>query len=90
MYPRIIFVTVLVISLLLVGCASQPDAQPTPSNEPTQKPLVHVRLPVGYIPNIQFAPFYLAMEMGFFEEQGIEIELHYSYENDAVALVGAD
>lgn len=87
---KTIMISMLTISLLLAGCASQPTAQPTPAIEPTTKPLVHVRLPVGYIPNIQFAPLYVAMDRGFFEEQGIEVELDYSYETDAVALVGAN
>ncbi len=87
---RNVFISLLTISILLAGCASQPAAQPTPSIEATSKPLVHVRLPVGYIPNIQFAPLYVAMDRGFFEEQGIEVELDYSYETDAVALVGAN
>lgn len=87
---RTILIGALTIFLILAGCASPPAAQPTPSIEPTAKPRVHVRLPVGYIPNIQFAPLYVAMDRGFFEEQGIEVELDYSYETDAVALVGAN
>lgn len=87
---RNLIIYALTISLLMAGCGIQPAAQPTPTIEATDKPLVHVRLPVGYIPNIQFAPLYVAMDRGFFEEQGIEVELDYSYETDAVALVGAN
>jgi NitT/TauT family transport system substrate-binding protein len=44
---------------------------------------------MGYIPNIQFAPFYVAIQKGYFREAGIEIDFDYKFETDGVKLVGS-
>ncbi len=79
--------------LLLFGLTScrlpGPDWQQVKPGEDGSDQTVQIRLPMGYIPNIQFAPFYVAVENGYFREAGIEIEFDYSFETDGVALVGA-
>ncbi len=72
---------VLLLALTACSYALSPTAPPQ---------LTHIRLPLGYIPNIQFAPLYVAVEKGYFADAGIEVEFDYSFETDATALVGAD
>jgi NitT/TauT family transport system substrate-binding protein len=77
------------IAALLCGLAFSLSACAGGTPVPQNKPLTAIRLPVGYIPNIQFAPLYAAIEKGYFREAGIEVEFDYSFETDGVKLVGA-
>lgn len=54
----------LIGSVLLSACA---PATPTPPPEP-------VVVKLGYLPVLAFHPYYVALENGYFEEQGIVIE----------------
>lgn len=76
---------ILLVCLGLAGCSGVIGESPTPTQA-----LETIRLPMGYIPNVQFAPFYVAVEHGYYGEAGLEVEFDYSWETDAVALVGAD
>lgn len=75
--------------LILLGMALALSAcsNALPTNE--EGTLTKIRLPMGYIPNIQFAPMYVAIEKGYFRQAGMDVELDYKFETDGVALVGA-
>ena len=77
------------IILIMLGLVFGLSACGNPPSVNDAGALTHIRLPTGYIPNIQYAPFYVAIEKGYFRDAGIEIEFDYSFETDGVALVGA-
>lgn len=75
----------LIPGLLISGCtAALPMGTPTG----TSTGLVSVSLPVGYVPDVQFAPLYVAIEKGFYRDEGLDISIDYSMENDNTVLVG--
>lgn len=79
MFRKLILITLGIVFVLSAcsGSGSQNES------------LTHIRLPMGYIANIQYAPFYVAVEKGYFRDAGIELEFDYKFETDGVALVGA-
>ncbi|HVP21195.1 MAG TPA: ABC transporter substrate-binding protein [Anaerolineaceae bacterium] len=71
----------MLAAVLLASCVPQ-AASPTPTA------LTKIRLPAGYIPDVQFASVYVALEKGYFQQAGLDVTLDYSQETDGVALVG--
>lgn len=72
----------LALALVLAGCT--PTAAPTPT--PGRVP---VRLAMGYIPNVQFAPVYVAYSRGYFAQEGIDLTFDYGMETDLLKLLAA-
>lgn len=81
MFRKIVLI-MLGMALVLSGCAS-----PASTNEAAI--VTKIRLPMGYVPNIQFAPFYVAIQKGYFRDAGIDIDFDYKFETDGVKLVGS-
>ncbi|MDX1524398.1 MAG: ABC transporter substrate-binding protein, partial [Anaerolineae bacterium] len=79
-----LFITLFVI-LLVAACVPGPSSAPAPAAQAPAE-LEHLDVGVGFIPNIQFAPFYVAQAKGFFAEEGLDVALEYGFENDFVAL----
>lgn len=82
---------IVVIVLLLTGCAPLASSPATGSSEQgAATELTPVKLGVGFIPNVQFATFYVGIDKGFYAEEGLDVTLDYGFENDYLKLVGVD
>ncbi len=85
-----IFIT-LMAALLLAGCVpvappvSNATSQPQTTTAPTE-----ITLAMGYIPSVQFAPFYMAQARGYFRDAGLAVTFRYGLESDLLKLVGTN
>jgi NitT/TauT family transport system substrate-binding protein len=68
---------------ILLAAACTPAAGVSPESSRS------IRLPMGYLPSVQYAPFYVADARGYFAEEGLDLEFDYAFETDGVKLVGA-
>lgn len=75
-----VFVLIVLVAFFVISAC-----QPT-----TGDGFEKITFNLTFIPNIQFAPIYVAIDKGFFAEEGLEIELVYGNEADMVALVGSN
>lgn len=79
-----VFFTLLIIVLAAAACGGR-LSEPAPATPTTSAPQ-KVSLGVGFIPNVQFAPFYVAQKKGFYADEGLEVDIEYGFENDFVSL----
>ncbi len=75
---RHIVVFVVVLGLLLTACGK--PATPT---------VEALNLPMGYVANVQFSPFYLAMNNGYFTQANYAVSFDYRWETDGIQLVAS-
>ena len=99
-HPRLARRSVMaVVALVVAACSTGSLASPPTPSAPPSAPgspasaaasLEPIKLTagLGYIPSVQFAPFYLAQQAGYYAEAGLEVEFQNKIDPDLITLVG--
>jgi NitT/TauT family transport system substrate-binding protein len=76
---------ILGLVLALAACAPTPSVAPSTGPSGSEAGLRPVTLLLGFQPDVQFAPFYLAQQDGLFADAGLDVTIEYS--DDVIRLV---
>ena len=80
-----VFVALLsACALLISGCTAAASPSPSTSVAP-----VKLTVGLGYIPGVQFVPFYLAEQSGAYAAAGLDVTLQNQIDPDLISLVGS-
>ncbi|HEU4573163.1 MAG TPA: ABC transporter substrate-binding protein [Candidatus Limnocylindrales bacterium] len=94
--PRLrISVLAAVAALVLAACGGAgstvvPSTCAAPCGAPgSATPSVKLTVGLGYIPSVQFAPFYLANQKGYYTAEGLDVTFQNAIDADLVPKVGS-
>ena len=73
----------LLLFIVLAGCAPSGSTGSASAGEPMRA----VTLLLGFRPDVQFAPFYVAQQDGYFADAGLEVEIRHEQAPDVQRLV---
>jgi NitT/TauT family transport system substrate-binding protein len=74
----------LAVALIVAACTGAGSGASAPASTAP----VALTVGLGYIPSVQFAPFYLADQEGWYEEAGLQVEFQNKIDPDLITLVG--
>jgi NitT/TauT family transport system substrate-binding protein len=74
----------VILAIILAACVPSGS---TPGDASAGPPLRAVRLLLGYQPDVQFAPFYVAQREGFYADAGLEVAIEHRDAPDVQRLV---
>src|SRR4029453_9789155 len=86
-------------AMALAACDNGPAPVPTPTPTPaitaqappttTPVALQKVTIALGYLPDVQFAPFYLALNNGYYKELGLDVTLQNGIAPELIKELGS-
>jgi NitT/TauT family transport system substrate-binding protein len=79
---------VRVVSLALVASLAAACSGSQPSSPPGSTGMTPLVVGLGFIPSVQFAPFYLAQQKGYYMQAGLQVTFQSKIDPDLITLVG--
>ncbi len=86
--PRRPALASVLIALALVASGCTDSRGPLSTGGPSGAPMTSLTVGLGYIPSVQFAPFYLAQQAGYYRDSGLDVTFQNKIETDLIPLVG--
>lgn len=77
------------IAVIAVGLAGLVVAACSAAATPSPAALTKLTVGLGYIPHVQFAPFYLAQQEGLYTKAGLDVTFQNGNDQDLIPLTGA-
>ena len=82
------------LTLALAACTPTASISPSSSPEPSAAAspsgeLRQVRLLLGFRPDVQFAPFYLAQQAGYYADAGLDVIIEHASGGELIRLVAS-
>ncbi len=81
---RVAVVYIIMALLVACGAEAEPEAGGTGMDEATLRP---VTMAMPFIPNVQFAMFYVADSKGYYADAGLDVTFDYNFESDVMQRV---
>lgn len=86
-----VWLFLLIAVLMLAGCGADRAGEQTPAAGPEEpaeaEAMIPIRISLGYIPDVQFTPYYVGIEKGFFAERGLDVTTEHRQETEGAKLL---
>ena len=88
-FHKILLLVALASIVTLAACDNvTPTITATATSAAASVP-AKVTIALGYIPDVQFAPFYLALNKGYYKSEGIDVTLQNGIVTDLITQLGS-
>ena len=84
-----VLILLFVFSFVNIGCETKPESSESSKSEPSKRVVV---AQWGHTYYLIYLPFYVAIDKGFFEEEGLDVKVKFAGNDDQVfaAVIGGE